>query len=179
MDNQIAAALLTAGATLGLPMVRVLSKMTVQARAEGQLRRADLFRRAGVDDEAAEHDRRARRFLLRPVVMEERGLVGTIARADLAALGLLIAAGAIAIAGSMSLASSFTGGGMTLAAIALMLHETIALERECTRRAATYDPKPAGRAGPPVRHRVVSTAVLGYSILQLIRRPNPVDDRLA
>lgn len=85
MNEQLMASLVTAAVTIGIALLRVLAKLTIHGRAEGQLHRADQFRRAGVPDEAAEHERRAREFLFRPVVMEERGLFGTIATTDIVA----------------------------------------------------------------------------------------------
>lgn len=87
MDAEIIATVMATAVTVWPPCARALERLTLNARAERQFHQAELFRRAGIPDEAEEHVRRARRFLLRPVVMEERGIVGTLAKADVVAYG--------------------------------------------------------------------------------------------
>lgn len=168
MNVELAGALVGALAsvvTVWPPCARALGRLTLNARAERQFHQAELFRRAGVTDEAEEHVRRARRFLLRPVVMEERGIVGTLAKADVVAYGLLLVAGGIALTAELSLPAALVGFGLIFSAMTLLLLDGCAIERECRKRAEAYDDLRSPRSSSRLRPWVASSALLGVALL--------------
>lgn len=170
MSEQLTASLVTTAVTIVIATLRLLTKLTIHGRAESQLHRADLFRRAGVIDEAEEHTRRARRFLLRPVVMEERGLIGTLACADIAAVGLLLLAAVVGIVSNLSVPAGLVAFGLTLGALLVMFLDSSAIERECRARAATYDhPARETTAGGGSSPRQVRLTYLAWILLCLRR----------
>lgn len=169
MDAEIIATVMATAVTVWPPCARALERLTLNARAERQLHQAELFRRAGIPDEAEEHVRRARRFLLRPVVMEERGIVGTLAKADVVAYGLLLVAAGIALTANLSLPAAIVGFGMILGAMTLLFLDGCAIERECRERAATYDEHRPLRASSTFRTWVASSALLGVALLTFRR----------
>lgn len=168
MNVELAGALVGALAsvvTVWPPCARALGRLTLNARAERQFHQAELFRRAGVTDEAEEHVRRARRFLLRPVVMEERGIVGTLAKADVVAYGLLLVAGGIALTNNLSVPAAIVGFGLILSAMTLLFLDGCSIERECRRRAETYDVIRTSRSNSTLRLWLASSALVGVALL--------------
>lgn len=168
MNVEFAGAMLGATAsavTVWPPCARALGRLTLNARAERQFHQAELFRRAGVADEAEEHVRRARRFLLRPVVMEERGIVGTLAKADVVAYGLLLVTLGITLTADLSLLAAVVGFGSILSAMALLLLDGRAIERECRTRAETYDVVRTSRSNSTLRPWLASSALVGVALL--------------
>lgn len=165
MNVEIIATVMATAVTVWPPCARALGRLTLNARAERQFHQAELFRRAGVDDEAEEHVRRARRFLLRPVVMEERGVIGTVAKADVVAYGLLLVAAGVALTANLSLPATIVGFGLLMGAMTLLFVDSCAIERECRKRAETYDIAHPQRSRSRLRPWVASSALLGVALL--------------
>ena len=169
MNVEIIATAAATVVTVGTAGTRVLGRMTLNARAEGQLRQVELLRRAGIADEARYHDRQAKVFLLRPAVMQERGIIGPIGFADLAAYGLLLGAGVVALWADLALPGVIMAFGLTLGAVALIILDSAAVDRACKTKAAAYDDRRLSRSSSRLRPCLALSALLGVALLTFRR----------
>ena len=165
MDVEIIATVAATLATVGTAATRLLGRLTLNARAEGQLRQAELLRRAGIADEAIYHDRQAKVFLLRPAIMEKRGIIGTIGVADVAAYGLLLGAGVVALTANLALPAVIMAFGLTLGAMSLIILDSWAVDRACRTKAAAYDDRRPSRSSSRLRPWLALSALLGITVL--------------